>query len=259
MLACIFGLTACGSEKEMTDYEQYKVSLATDKAVNSVIPLLNSLMSEDAEGILDEYTMEEIEYQMQQVGNQLGIDFQVDGYGFYTAVESFQSARDTVGAIQGTGETEAVIDGNQIIVDVEVTGEKKNATAEIIFSNDQFLVLESAALNPEKEMGELMGDAALNTLIGMGTVFVVLILISGIISCFKIIPTLQKKAEAKKAAGAKAEESAGTAVALEQAPAQQEAAEDDLELAAVIAAAVAAYEGAGSADGYVVRSIRRRR
>ena len=33
--------------------------------------------------------------------------------------------------------------------------------------------------------------------------------------------------------------------------------EDDLELIAVIAAAIAASEGAASADGYVVRSIRR--
>jgi len=33
---------------------------------------------------------------------------------------------------------------------------------------------------------------------------------------------------------------------------------DDSELIAVIAAAVAAYEGAASPDGYVVRSIRRR-
>ena len=32
---------------------------------------------------------------------------------------------------------------------------------------------------------------------------------------------------------------------------------DDLELVAVIAAAIAAYEGAGSTDGFVVRSIRK--
>ena len=32
---------------------------------------------------------------------------------------------------------------------------------------------------------------------------------------------------------------------------------DDTELVAVIAAAVAAYEGSGSTDGFVVRSIRK--
>ncbi|MDY3223361.1 MAG: hypothetical protein SOX11_09515 [Lachnospiraceae bacterium] len=39
---------------------------------------------------------------------------------------------------------------------------------------------------------------------------------------------------------------------------EREEQSDDLELAAVIAAAIAAYEGAASSDGYVVRSIKRR-
>ena len=39
---------------------------------------------------------------------------------------------------------------------------------------------------------------------------------------------------------------------------KNEQALDDTELIAVIAAAIAASEGAASADGYVVRSIRRR-
>ena len=34
---------------------------------------------------------------------------------------------------------------------------------------------------------------------------------------------------------------------------------DDAELVAVIAAAIAAYEGSGSASGYVVRSLKRRK
>ena len=40
--------------------------------------------------------------------------------------------------------------------------------------------------------------------------------------------------------------------------AANEEAQDDTELIAVIAAAIAASEGASSSDGYVVRSIRRR-
>ena len=38
---------------------------------------------------------------------------------------------------------------------------------------------------------------------------------------------------------------------------EQEELSDDLELVAVIAAAIAASEGASSTDGFVVRSIRR--
>ena len=70
---------------------------------------------------------------------------------------------------------EATIDDDQIIVHVEVTGAKQNAQAEVIFTNDMFLSMESATLNPVESMGGLMTKAALNTLIGMGTVFVMLV------------------------------------------------------------------------------------
>ena len=163
-----------------------------------------------------------------------------------------------MGTITGTNGSEVTIDGNQIVVEVAVTGEKKNATAEVIFSNDMFMELQSAALNPTSTVGELMANAGLNTLIGMGTVFAVLILISLIISCFKVIPKIQENAARKKAAQ---KEVAGVDNAVTQIVEQEtveEAEEDDCELVAVIAAAIAASEGAVTTDGFVVRSIRRR-
>ncbi len=105
------------------------------------------------------------------------------------------------------------------------------------------------------DLGERMERAALNTIIGMGTVFVVLIIIIGVISLFKFIPKLQDMF-AKKDAGNVQEKSESTVT---QAVSAQEDtdASDDLELVAVIAAAIAASEGAASTDGFVVRSIRR--
>ena len=97
-----------------------------------------------------------------------------------------------------------------------------------------------------------MEKAALNTLIGMGTVFAVLILISIIIACFGLIPKIQ-------AAFAKKEEAPNVPVTpAVVAPAQTVEEDDDTELVAVIAAAIAAYEGSTNTDGFVVRSIRRR-
>lgn len=143
-------------------------------------------------------------------------------------------------------------------MEVPVTGEKQNAVAELIFSNDLFMCLESAALNPVSSMGQLMGKAALNTLVGMFTVFAVLILISCIISCFRFISKAQDAAAKRKEAKA-AGKSAGTDNAVAQIEAQEAADEtDDLELVAVITAAIAASEGSASADGFVVRSIIRR-
>jgi len=104
-------------------------------------------------------------------------------------------------------------------------------------------------------MGERMQRAALNTLIGMGTVFLVLIIIIGVISLFKFIPMIQDRFAKKNAEEVQGEdESAAT----QMINAQEDAdVSDDLELVAVIAAAIAASEGAASADGFVVRSIRR--
>ncbi|MCI8527905.1 MAG: OadG family protein [Lachnospiraceae bacterium] len=253
MIACIFGLTACGGEETLTEYEQKKVEIAQQLADQIVTNLLADFMDDSFAGYYDGYTAEEIEY---MVANTSGL--MVDGYAFSTAIDSFHSAKASMGLITGTTGSSASISGKQIIVEVEVTGEKKNAVAEIIFSNDQFLKLESASLNPVSTMGELMGRAALNTLIGMGTVFIVLILISLIISSFKLIAKVQENA-AKKAVKESAPEVAGIDNALAQIE-EQEAMEetDDLELVAVIAAAAAAYEGAASTDGFVVRSIRRR-
>ena len=110
---------------------------------------------------------------------------------------------------------------------------------------------------------ELMKQAGMNTLLGMGTVFVVLIFISFIISLFKFLPALfakkpkiedLKKEESKPAAPVKAATPAPAAGNLM----------NDAELVAVITAAIYAAEGqagngAVSKDKLVVRSIRRAR
>ena len=254
MIACIFGLTACGSEEVLTEFEQLKVSNAETISVNGVIPVLASFMNDEMAESYSELTMDEIAY---VVGNNYNIN--VDGYAFASAIESFHSAAESVGEIQSIGEVKAEIDGNQIIVEVNVTGTGKDAVAELIFSNDMFMILESAALNPVSTMGELMTNAALNTVIGMGTVFVVLILISFIISCFNIIPKLQNRAAEKTSARVVGQEKESPVAesTVDTAITEEIAEDDDQELVAVIAAAIAAFEGSASTDGFVVRSIRR--
>ena len=245
MITCIFGLTACGSEETYTDYEQRKMDTAIQIATQYVIPSLENFEDEAALESFSEYTADEVAYMVQE-----NVGITVDGYAYKTAIESFNSAKKSIGGI-----TAATIDDDQIIVHVDVTGAKQNAQAEVIFTNDMFLSMESAALNPVESMGGLMTKAALNTLIGMGTVFVMLIMISLIISLFNFIPKIQaafskkdKEEEAKNA---------GIDKAVTQIVAQEEPEADDTELVAVIAAAIAASEGAASTDGFVVRSIRK--
>lgn len=108
----------------------------------------------------------------------------------------------------------------------------------------------SCTLNMDETKGQLMTKAALNTLLGMGTVFVVLILISLIISAFGLIPKLQASLAPKK------NETVPVPAAPAPAVVEEEELSDDMELVAVIAAAIAAYEGT-SVEGFQVRSIKR--
>lgn len=95
-----------------------------------------------------------------------------------------------------------------------------------------------------------VGQALLNTLMGIGTVFLVLWFISFIISLFDNFNklTAPKKTEPQK------EVPVIAAAEPEEEP--EEELSDDEALVAVISAAVAAYQGT-SAEGFQVRSIKR--
>jgi sodium pump decarboxylase gamma subunit len=100
-----------------------------------------------------------------------------------------------------------------------------------------------------------MSKAAMNTLLGMGTVFLVLIFLSLLISGFKFINIAEQKFKAKNAP-APAAAAAAPAVTAAAPVEEEEELVDDLELVAVITAAIAAATNS-STDGLVVRSIKR--
>lgn len=97
-----------------------------------------------------------------------------------------------------------------------------------------------------KSVGQTMGRAGLNTVMSITIVFAVLIFMSLLISCFKFIGGEKKKSE-EPVAAPKAEPVLA-----------EENLTDDLELVAVITAAIAAASENESTDGLVVRSIVRR-
>ncbi|MDD5934766.1 MAG: OadG family protein [Clostridiales bacterium] len=111
----------------------------------------------------------------------------------------------------------------------------------------------------EKSLGERMQTALLNTVMGIAIVFVVLLLISALISCFKFINKAEMNAQKKREAVASA--NAPTPAPVTEAVVEEEELSDDLELVAVITAAIHAYEEAQGnevpANGLVVRSIRK--
>lgn len=107
---------------------------------------------------------------------------------------------------------------------------------------------------PEYSFGEIMGKAAANTLMGMGTVFIVLIFISVLIGRLSVVNIIIDKLSSKKNTDNTTEN--------QPAPVVQSAVSanlmDDAQLVAVITAAItAANEAAGGTDKLVVRSIRK--
>ena len=130
-----------------------------------------------------------------------------------------------------------------------------NRDAEVELVYDSKLNPESIGFSPYYSMGEKMTDALMNTIVGLGTVFLVLIFLSFIIYLLRFVPGFVDSFGKKKVAEA-APAPAPVPAAPAAVPEPEEELADDQELVAVIAAAVAAYEGT-SADGFVVRSIRK--
>ena len=96
-----------------------------------------------------------------------------------------------------------------------------------------------------------MSKAGLNTILSMAIVFAVLIFIALIIAQFKHIANFQNGAKKEEVKAEPDVETAPVAV-------EEENLVDDLELVAVITAAIAAASETESADGLVIRSIIRR-
>lgn len=257
MLTCVFALTACGQDETPSSNQlakQENAEFRAQKVVNMVTAFVSS--QEYVSGMFDEYDnveLADIFSSMYARYTQTSV-LSCEGKAARNAFSTFESGLEEMGSIQEIGQPQTVKVDDAITVEIPITGENASGSVELIFTNDIYLVMTSCTLNLDKTMGDLMSKAALNTLLGMGTVFVVLILISLIISLFSFIPKIQASFTKKEAPAKAAAPTAPAPVAVVEA--QNEDLADDTELVAVIAAAIAAYEGT-SADGFRVRSIRR--
>lgn len=177
-------------------------------------------------------------------------------------IESYKGIKDNLGEYEKVDNVEVEEDGDEVYV--YVTGKFKDADAlmkvtyKSVFDQATMTDINFTLVNgSDGSFGKRMVNASLNTILGLFTVFVVLILIAFIISLFRFIPKIQaafsKKAESKQAVNNSVDNTITQITEKENA----QNLVDDLELVAVISAAIAAYEGTSS-DGFVVRSINRR-
>lgn len=254
MLTCLLGLTACSDEKKEMRYDD-AVIRSQSQLIYSVTPVF---CSEEQFAAFDQYTDDQYDAFSTGIYETTGI--RVDGEVFVAGIRSWDNAQEEIGQVVESNKTDEekladiVIEAkeDELFVSIPIDGSIHDATMEIIY-DDNFHVT-NITTNIIYSFGELMEKAGVNTMIGMGTVFIILILISLIISCFGIIPKIQASLAGKKTAKDAAEDSVDHAIA---GIIEREEVSDDCELIAVIAAAIAASEGAASTDGFVVRSIRK--
>ena len=244
----VLGLTACGSTTPAADeitYDQaYLQSVADflvanwDSMTDEQIDTYATVDEEEAQELLDGYSL----------------PFTPDA--FTTAFSGYEGNEKELGAYVSTDGYEVSVDKDEITLVTHLTYENRTADLNIVFNKKS--VAQTVTLDPNYSLGEILEKALMNTILGMGTVFSVLIFISLVIYCFNFIPAIQEKFSRKKENGKAAAPAPAAAPAKEtvQPAAAEEETVDEGELVAAITAAICAYTGSSS-DGFVVRSIRR--
>ena len=174
---------------------------------------------------------------------------------FTTAtMESWKSVKDELGAYSSIVSQDVEKDGDVVTISTVAQFEKAKADVVMILDLGQQMYT-SMTYSVQYSLAANMQRAGMNTLMGIGIVFLMLLFLSFVIGLFKYIEKFQNVGKKKAAEEApKAEEAPAPAIA--QSEAADEDFADDLELVAVISAAIAAYENT-SGDSFVVRSIKK--
>lgn len=238
MTSCLLGLTACSQ----SDINAKKPSFLYDETSyqTSLTEALN-LYSTATDEQLDGYIKA------------------ADSSGEASFIESWKNSRDEIGTVVGLSDWQFYgSEDGDLVINVLVDGSLHDVDLKVVVNEENKIVY--ATPNVQYPMGEKMLKAGLNTLIGFGLVFVVLIFISWLIDMFKYVSVFEKWLADRKAKKAGAKTSVDNTIVQivqkETVQKQEEEAGDDLELVAVIAAAIAEAEGT-TVDGFVVRSIRK--
>lgn len=283
MITCFFVLSGCaktedsGSEEVTAEMEE--------TLVNGSKQYLAAFAA---------YSDEELEEQIKQAEK-------AENTVISTALSSWKSVKEDLGSLQvdemgapliqtdeKTGKPAVTVQAEgEDIYQVGLTAVYEQRTMEFVLTAEaeddgyggSVLTVTEMTFTPDYSIGEKLQKAFLNMLMGMGTVFVVLLFISFIISRLKMVNSWGAKKEdktakesapapvpAKPAAPVPAPVAPAPAAAPAPAPAPvpvqpeescEENLADDMELVAVITAAISAAQKV-PAEGLVVRSIRRK-
>ena len=263
LVLSVLMVTACGkkaSEPEFTAEEEIQLKEGSKFLATDLVDQIVKMSPDDRDKMIGLFEREKLPI-------------------MFNALTNYQNER-RLGEYEGIDENsiDATINGEIITVKFKANFKERPMDITLswnaynqnkIYSGD-FSCMKEFSLVPEFTTAEQMKDAAGNLVVGMLTVFGVLIFISWIISLFKYIPVFEKKFKERKEAKVKSEY---TEKNIEDSKVQEEVLiQDDISddvIQAVIAAAIAAYESDNENDGFIpgetlnnglmVRSIRRHR
>jgi Na+-transporting methylmalonyl-CoA/oxaloacetate decarboxylase gamma subunit len=220
--------------------------------------LKESTLKKTAQTRVEEWFNTDYQAIVDQVEQQGGIEIYKEQYSrtdyenlkaTFNEYKSFTKMKEKYGAFKKIEKKDYSLASSSASVSIRVLTDKNKR---IVFtaSYDKYGTETDFKVEEYQSIGSIMGRAGLNTVMSMAIVFAVLIAISLLISCFKFIGAAQNKQAQQESTAVAAPVAAPVVV--------EENLADDLELVAVITAAIAAAGENESADGLVVRSIVRR-
>ncbi len=290
MIAVLFSLTGCSDGQEKVDFEYSSTNIVGDTLYQSyqfqnATDAYRAYLADSDEALAEALLggVNNFDTAIEECGNFVGYRLKDgDSKSFDFAALQVQDEAVYYAALEDLNTLVANVDssieesGNTVIVTVTAVHEYRDVVYTYVYERNpaydyaQELYNQAVAAYQIKEVtaapnytfGEKMSKAGANTLMGMGTVFVVLIFISFIIAQFEKI----NKASAAVSnwwanrKNKKSQEETVEVVSAPVAAAPVTVADpmDDSQLVAVITAAVvAANTAAGGTDKLIVRSIRK--
>ena len=174
ILVLAFSLAGCSSSSDSADYNKELLVQQADAMISN----FSQMSEEDMETFKDMSDLQ-LNLTLMQSG------FKMEADNFVTMIDAWNSGVEECGAYVSHEDFEVEESAKSIMLVAEAKYEDRNAEITFEFTKDEEMKSFTAAA--KYSMGEIMKKAGLNTLLGMGTVFAVLIFISFIISLFGLI------------------------------------------------------------------------
>lgn len=241
MLSVAFCFVGCSNNKDMSKTDKKEMVLCA----NQVILWLDGTDEETFD-----YYREVSDFELNML-LLTEVKIPTTTENFLGMLDAWEAAEDECGelVLQKEYKLQLKETNEGFVVSTPAKFKERDATISVNFDKEHKIT--SVLISAEYSIGEILAKSGINTILGMGIVFLVLIFLAFVIGLMRFIPRLLGRKENKDSKTETIQPVEETKVEVATEPM------DDLELVAVIMAAIAAQEGT-TTDGFVVRSIRRR-